>query len=536
MSKVGKNIVTGTLVACLSLCAFTAQAQDNANSSTSYQPNFAAFELNRSENWSPLLTEDLNGDGLLDLIYGDYTQANGRELLIHYQDVNGDFPNTPQRIDIKSEIIAIGFGDLRDEPGTELILHAANGVFSLSAGTEGYADNLKPIMQFDSLVSIASQRRVEFLPQLKSRNGEQFPDLLLPAEKGFRFFRGNAEGFSDAGGITTVNDSLTLARRNNRETNLETNLGINAEAGISIKVEVARQNPFDDFVSAWDSNADKRALLDTADWIPNAVFADFDGDGKEDLAFINLDDNAQPQLNIAYQTEEGFSDDELWSTSFEDGDELQFADLNDDGRQDLYSLAGDGDEWEARFYLSYATESEKSAFNIVRPDQLMRFAGYDVRIDTLPLATGATALSVSYYTLPVVDAIRNASINRTQLLYAPEATNEAGGTLFARRPTSQLVESFSASNVRGLSEQMSLRYDIDGDGRRDALFITERGTLAAKKIDDNLQIATQAFWEYTSDKTVFEFEVLALNSDAIPDLILRHGNSITVLVSRGGSQ
>ena len=44
---------------------------------------------------------------------------------------------------------------------------------------------------------------------------------------------------------------------------------------------------------------------------------------------------------------------------------------------------------------------------------------------------------------------------------------------------SSLVEVFSADNVRGLSEQMSLKYDVDGDGRNDALYITENGTLAA---------------------------------------------------------
>ena len=94
----------------------------------------------------------------------------------------------------------------------------------------------------------------------------------------------------------------------------------------------------------------------------------------------------------------------------------------------------------------------------------MRFSGYDMRLNPYALPSGETALSVSYYTLPIIDAIRSASINRTQLLYAPISTaTSANGTtteselttaLFARRPSSQLVESFSAANVRGLSEQM----------------------------------------------------------------------------------
>jgi hypothetical protein len=106
--------------------------------------NYAAFSLAREENWAPLITEDMNGDGLLDLVYANYDPSLGRQLLIHYQNASGDFPDAPQVIEIKSEIIAIGFGDLREEPGTELILHAANGVFSLSPAIEGYAGNLSP--------------------------------------------------------------------------------------------------------------------------------------------------------------------------------------------------------------------------------------------------------------------------------------------------------------------------------------------------------------------------------------------------------
>ena len=78
---------------------------------------------------------------------------------------------------------------------------------------------------------------------------------------------------------------------------------------------------------------------------------------------------------------------------------------------------------------------------------------------------------------------------------------------------------------------MSLKYDIDGDGVNDALYITENGTLAAKKIDASLRIADAPFWEYVSQRTVFEFEVLSLNTDKNPDLVLRHGTTTTLLVS-----
>jgi hypothetical protein len=161
----------------------------------------------------------------------------------------------------------------------------------------------------------------------------------------------------------------------------------------------------------------------------------------------------------------------------------------------------------------------------------MRFSGYDVKLSVIPLADSEQpALNVSYYTIPVIDAIRNASINRVQLLYGNSEASQ--GQLFNRRPNSSLEESFSAANVRGLSEQMSLQYDVDGDGNRDALYITDNGTLAAKRIDNDLVIANEPFWEYVSPRTVFQFEVLLLNEDELPDLLLRHGVSTTLLVTR----
>jgi hypothetical protein len=127
-----------------------------------------------------------------------------------------------------------------------------------------------------------------------------------------------------------------------------------------------------------------------------------------------------------------------------------------------------------------------------------------------------------------VNAIRNASIVRTQLLYS--GSNDES-SLFSRRPDSRLEESFSADEVRGLAEQMSLRFDIDGDGIKDAMYITAEGTLAAKRIDEQLQIASEPFWQYVPDRGIVGFNVLHLNSDNKPDLILRHNSATTVLVA-----
>jgi hypothetical protein len=160
----------------------------------------------------------------------------------------------------------------------------------------------------------------------------------------------------------------------------------------------------------------------------------------------------------------------------------------------------------------------------------MRFSGYDVRLKVFPAPLGDPTLNVSYYTIPVVEAIRNTSVTRVNLIYENNSVDDA--LLFGRKPTSRQEENFSVENIRGLAEQLSLDFDIDGDGAKDAIYITENGTLAAKKVQSDLTIARDPFWEYILPKTVFEFKILRLNDDEVPDLILRHGTSTTVLVSR----
>ena len=239
----------------------------------------------------------------------------------------------------------------------------------------------------------------------------------------------------------------------------------------------------------------------------------------------NVNDEGEGQLNIHYQNDSGFKETPDWQASTDTRGTIALADINNDGIQDFYRLIGDGNEWDARFHIN-----RNGSFTLSEPSQIMRFSGYDARLNFVTLKPDSELiLNVNSYSIPVVDAIRNAAIKRTQLIY-PLNPNDSE-TLYDRRPTTRLEETFSATNFRGLSEQMSLRYDVDGDGNKDALYVTENGTLAAKRIDSSFQISDEPFWEYVSPRTVFEFEVLPLNEDGKPDLILRHGISTTILVS-----
>lgn len=492
------------------------------------QSSYVAFELIRDDNWNSLITEDLNGDGAMDIVVSNYQAGLGRELHIYHQQADGNFSSNPQRIEIKTEIIAVGFADLRADPGKELLLFANNGVFSLSTATEGYAGNIRQLIQWDLIAAIPDLEQVQFFDSIEDINNDGRVDLLLPGDEVYGFFIGKEdEQFELISTFTTINQNSSVAQRNNTQSGLDARVGINPDQGVVVEVTTESPSPFRGFIEQWDDQAEEPgALLRSEQWMPSAVLGHVDGDELLDIVYLNVGDDGLGQLNIHYQQpQSGFNQQADWTGSLETRGDLRLVDMNQDRRLDLLRLSGDGNEWDARFFLN-----DGGRFKLEQPDQIMRFSGYDVRLNFLPREEPATTvLNVSYYTIPVVDAIRNASINRIQLLYGSD--DAESGQLFNRRPDARLEESFSAANVRGLSEQMSLNYDIDGDGKRDALYVTENGTLAAKKIDQQLNIADQPFWEYVSPRTVFEFEVLQLNQDANPDLLLRHGSTTTLLVA-----
>lgn len=510
------------IAACLTLAGLQAE-------SVFAQSNYAAFELERENNWQRQLAfEDLNGDGLKDIIHGTYQAGVGRELHVFHQRSDGSFTPTAQRIEIKTEIIAVAFVDLRPEPGKELLLVSNSGVFSLSSALQGYAGNIRQLLEWDLIAAVPDLETVQFLSGLQDIDADGEIDLLLPGDGVYGLFKGRGnEVFELASTFSTDNESLAAASRGRGNTGLDARIGINAEEGVVIELNAESNSYFDGFVEQWGSDDEPtRSLLSAESWMPSAILAQLNADTLLDVAYINQGEDGLGQLNIHFQdAQNGFNSEADWTGSVDVRGDLQLVDVNNDSQLDLLRVTGEGNDRSAYFY-----RNENGNFDLEQPNQIMRFSGYDVRLNIIPLEAGSPPLlNVSFYTIPVVDAIRNASINRSQLIFGSDQAE--AGQLFNRRPDSRLDENFSATNVRGLSEQMSLQYDVDGDGRKDAIYVTENGTLAAKRIDADLTIESEPFWEYVSPNTVFEFQVLPLNQDAKPDLLLRHSTSTTFLVA-----
>jgi hypothetical protein len=245
---------------------------------------------------------------------------------------------------------------------------------------------------------------------------------------------------------------------------------------------------------------------------------------SHDLIYLNIGNDIQGQINILNMNASGsFSGQPDWQAPVEMLGDFLLMDVNGDGLSDVVRLVEDGNSWTVSFFTNAG-----GSFNFAQADQVMRFSGYDLRVAVTPITGGKPQLSISYYTIPVVAAIRDASIVRSLLLFNHSAS---GPALFNNRPDFLLEETFSATTVRGLSSPIVLDADLDSDGRIDAIQVTPEGALVAKRINSSLQFEDQPFWQYVPTRGIARFRVMDMNNDGRPDLILDHSNTVTVLVS-----
>jgi hypothetical protein len=275
-------------------------------------------------------------------------------------------------------------------------------------------------------------------------------------------------------------------------------------------------------------------------------FATVNDDELTDLVFINEadDDDAaangannearQRQISVLLQNANGgFATQADWQAVVEPRSSWRLQEFTGDARTDLLRVSGEATEATAYFYRNHG-----GSFDLENPDQVLRFSGLGLEVNFSDLNNdGKPELGVTYFSTPVLDALRNTSVQRSRLIYANVSAAEAArgeepGLLFSRRPDYKYDESISADNVLGLTSFGNLEVDLDGDGKKDYLQIAGDGTLTARTIDDaSLQMAAETFWQYVPNQIVVGFTTEELNADKRPDIVLHHSLHVTVLVS-----
>ncbi|PCH60855.1 MAG: hypothetical protein COC19_05350 [SAR86 cluster bacterium] len=519
-----KLLLSYLLSAQIVLISFSSQAQSN---NFPEELHFTSSEIIRDENTRFLIHADMNGDGSEDILFSSYSAQLGRELLIYHQLANGSYDSQPQHVEIKTEIIAIGIAELRSDPGMELLLLANNGVFSLSTAIDGYAGNINKLIDWELIATVPNQQSVTLFRGVFNADDSNYTQLLLPGIDSYGYFRGGSdESFVLEAQFSTLNKNITEADIAAQNFELSASLAISSEEGIKIELSTEAPSPFEDFIEDFSKQSSQsNNLLEVETWQPTAILAQLDSDSLSDIVYLNIGDDILGQLNIHHQHKsQGFADTPDWQQSLDTEGELLLADVNGDQLVDIYRVTASGNDSTLQLYLN-----QQGEFDFESPSQVMKFSGYDINFNFIDIDDdGRPELNVSFYTIPIVDVIRNSSIIRTQLLFS---ASEDVQTVFKRRPDSRLEESFSAQNARGLAQQMSLTYDVNGDGIKDAVYITEEGGLAAKQINAELEIAAQPFWTYIPSQRILGFSIANLNQDGRPDLILSHASSHSLLVA-----
>lgn len=489
------------------------------------QPQFVASEIPLGEWPDELFFEDMDGDGHRDLIVPRWSLDAGRELAIYLQDSESRFPASPSRlVEIKPEIVAIAIADLRPEPGNELLLFTASAVFSLSSAIPSYTGNLRPLFDWPLIAAVPDRRRVLYFPAPEDLDGDGRVDLVLPGTKGYGILLGRPdEQFELAHQFNTVNEELDPSEVPLGGPRLNTELSLNERDGIVLRVSAQSNSAFDDFLSLGVED-DSNNLLSTRLFLPSVQRGRANADPRPDLIFLNIGQDLYGQINLLLQNEQGrYADTPDWRGSIDTRGDLRLLDVNGDGMLDVLRILDNSNEWDVSFYLN-----KGGHFDFQAPNQIMKFSGYDLELNIVDLDNnGQPQLSVSFYTIPVVNVVRNASIVRSQLLYL----RGEGGQLYHTRPDFRLDQSFSADAIRGLSSQINLDSDIDRNGRRDALFVSDNGTLTATSIDASLRMADTPFWQYVPSRSIVDFGTRDLNADGLDDVFLQHSTALTVLVA-----
>jgi len=517
-----RSLLQNCLFACLVLVV-SAGISNGANA----QANYIASEIPAPEWPDEIVIADMNGNGRQDVLIPVWSRENGRELEIYLQQGNGRFsPEPSRRVRIPPEVIAVALADVRNIPGDELLLFSGTAVFSLSSAIPSLSNNLEHLLDWRLVASVPDRRHIHFLPRPRDITGNGFVDLLLPGPEDYALFEGSGnDQFSLKHRFSTVNAELDPSDFPAPSGRFSTEISINQRDGLIVNIVPRSASAFEDFVQDWRNGYSAAELLASRQRIPGAFTASVQPASTADIVYMNVGNDLRAQVNVlSLSNSEPVPDKPQWQGPAEAEGEYHLMDITGNGLDDVVRILDDDSDWVIYFHIN-----RDGTFNFDSPDQIMRFSGYDLRLTAMDITgNGIPDLSINYYTIPVASNLRNPSIVRTQLLYRGSGDS---GRLFASRPDSRLDENFSASNIRALYEPMHLEADINNNGRIDALYVADDGTLSAKAIDNNLRLASTPFWQYVPNRTIIGFDVRDMNGNGTPDIILHHSTATTVLIS-----
>jgi len=488
--------------------------------------------------------EDMDGDGRLDLLLAVRTANDGetsrREIHIHPMDDSGSYALVPETVvGVYDDVILWGYGDVRSEPGKELLFMTRSGVWSYSPALPGYRDNIRRLATFELIFQMPDPHE---LPAW--RYVIEQPDLdllLLPGATGMALW-GPQTGETAP---DPADDYRQLAEFG----------GGNADPLFSVKAPGAVRASAGGLKVSIDTGSNKRLFLGEA---PAAFAAmlqanakyrapalvDTNGDGRQDLLIRRGD-----KLILFEAGADG-----LPSTPTRTETLPEYLDKEDhDLVLRLHDLDGDGDT-DILAWLSPETDGiEKRVFNYLvllndgarllpeQPDQVLRFKGSGSESEVTDVDDdGRPDLVITKYELPeLTDVLTGFNFRRSAYVYFA-----ADKQPFDRKPALRDEQSFDIESLQDALVRRRIAADLSGDGIADLVEVDLSGRVAIRRLGEESSffggsdwtIEDRAWKRFELGADVSSLEVTDLNGDGIGDLVNPRDDGISLMLSRRGGR
>jgi hypothetical protein len=316
---------------------------------------------------------DVDGDGLHDLVIA--TTEPERGLRIHLQQRQGVlFKGEPDyRISpLYKDAVAFAVGDVHADPGSEIVLFSARGIFAWRPKGPEEARAVK-IADCNFLWQLPFRAVVAWQPGLNDLDRDGLVDIVVPEPDGYRAFRQSKPGVFEPGrhvivpaGPEVPNPEELSSR--SRRSRMVSKYGTRISVGGGGEVIAEFKGP----------------LVDISDRVPAPQILDFDADGKSDIIARTTKRMYVWQLDKTGQFGNRPSVDLLMPVIADRERRLEVSysahavDLDLDRRADCVIFSGDQRSKDVRTQVQFFTQRGGKPLFGERglPDQLLVLAGF----------------------------------------------------------------------------------------------------------------------------------------------------------------
>lgn len=466
---------------------------------------------------------DLDRDGRTELILAVRPPSGTRELRVHALGSERIEPLPRQVIPVLDDVVAFGVGDVRDEPGAELLLLTRGGLWSYSPTLAGYRDNVAPLVRAELLYELPDPHALPYWAFVIP--GQDRDLVLVPERERLSLFGPDPE----QGGAYAARAGFPLMVAPAPDT------GSPAGGGggrVDVRVE-------DDDAFLLDEERAPTELYSIGLGRFAPALVDLDGDGWLDLVLDRGGELAvhlgSPQGPPEVPSRVEKLPDDL-RTNHDRTVELRLVDLDGDRWLDLFALLQDDVEgFENGVQRLYLYHGGPTGLLREKPDQVLRFEAAVLRADLADVdGDGRRDLAVRKLELPtMLETMTGLEFRYTYLVYLGE---EHG---LARRPVLDQTEVYDEESVARLAANRELTLDCDGDGIADLVEIDLAGRIAIRRLRRESSFLRGDAWSVESTPwKLFEDggEIVSLsvadhNGDGLADVVSAGARRLTVLWS-----